>query len=155
MSRTLAPSPLDFFARLKWLDGRPLLDTMEPYRRRFMERALYTIRDDGAPLYNFVLSGRAKKNWKSTDLVLAGLYRLVIWNSVLGNDVLIAADDEGQAGDDLSLAKKLVQANPILGRQLDIVPEADQAQRQQGRDDDPAEQGCRRPSWQDCLAGGP
>ena len=64
-----------------WLDGRPLLDTMEPYRRELHTQALYTFRDDGTPLYNLVLSGRAKKNNKTTDLVLAGLYRLLIWDS--------------------------------------------------------------------------
>ncbi len=25
-----APAPLDFFGQLKWIDGRPLLDTIEP-----------------------------------------------------------------------------------------------------------------------------
>jgi hypothetical protein len=34
------PSPLDFFANLKWIDGRPLLDTIEPYRRDLFMRAL-------------------------------------------------------------------------------------------------------------------
>ncbi|RUV59644.1 hypothetical protein EOA85_11145 [Mesorhizobium sp. M5C.F.Ca.IN.020.29.1.1] len=114
-----SPSPLDFFARLNWIDGRPLLDTMEPYRREFMTRALYTLRDDGTPLYNLVLSGRAKKNNKTTDLVLAGFYRLLIWDSPHGNDVNILANDEDQAGDDLKLAKKLVDANPgTLGREV-------------------------------------
>ena len=28
-----APHPLDFFSHLVWIDGRPLLDTIEPYRR--------------------------------------------------------------------------------------------------------------------------
>ncbi|RWM04571.1 MAG: hypothetical protein EOR68_02875 [Mesorhizobium sp.] len=126
-----APSPLDFFARLKWLDGKPLLDVMEDYRREFMMRALYTFRDDGVPLFNLVLSGRGKKNWKSCDLVLAGFYRLLLWKSIQGNDVLIAANDEGQAGDDLGLAKKLVECNPILGRELGIVQK--QIRRRDGR----------------------
>lgn len=114
-------APLDFFAKLRWLDGKPLLDHMEPYRREFMTKALYSFRPDDTPLYNLVLSGRGKKNWKSCDLVLAGFYRLLLWESIQGNDVLIAANDEGQAGDDLSLAKKLVQANPFMARELEIV----------------------------------
>ncbi len=103
---------MDFFARLRWIDGKPLLDTMEDYRREFMTRALYTLRPDGTPLYNLVLSGRGKKNNKTTDLVLASFYRLLIWDSPHGNDVNILANDEDQAGDDLKLAKKLIDANP-------------------------------------------
>ncbi|MPZ31199.1 MAG: hypothetical protein GEV13_09420 [Rhodospirillales bacterium] len=116
-----APSPIDFYGRLCWLDGRPLLDTMETYRRELMTRALYTFRPDAAPLYNLVLSGRGKKNWKSTDLVLAAFYRLVIWESRAGNDCFVLANDEGQAGDDLALAKKLVAANPELGAELVVL----------------------------------
>jgi hypothetical protein len=108
---TDAPHPFTFFERLVWLDGRPLMSTIEPYRRRLLETALYTLRDDGTPLYNFVLSGRGKKNWKTADLVLAGLYRLLVWPSPAGNDGFILANDEGQAADDLSLAKKLIEAN--------------------------------------------
>lgn len=111
MKPTDIPTPLDFFGRLKWLDGRPLLDTMEPYRREFMTNALFTFRDDGVPLHNLVLSGRGKKNFKTTDLVLASLYRLLIWPSDFGNDCYILANDEGQANDDLVLAKKLIDAN--------------------------------------------
>src|SRR4051794_28482586 len=77
---------LAFFGRLKWLDGRPLLDTIEPYRRELFTRALDTYRPDGAPFYNFVLSGRGKKNWKSADLVLSSLYCLLIRDSANGND---------------------------------------------------------------------
>ena len=35
------PSPIDFFAHLKWLDGKPLLDTIEPYRRELFMQALH------------------------------------------------------------------------------------------------------------------
>jgi hypothetical protein len=72
------------------------------------------------PLYNFVLSGRGKKNWKTADLVLAALYRFLIWPSDHGNDALILANDEGQAGDDLSLAKKLFAVNPVISREVDV-----------------------------------
>src|SRR5687767_4843845 len=108
-----APSPIDFFARLNWIDGRPLLDTIEPYRREFLQRALYTFREDGTPRFNLVLSGRAKKNNKTSDLVLASLYRLLVWDSPFGNDVNILANDEDQAGDDLKLTKKLIESNPV------------------------------------------
>jgi hypothetical protein len=29
---------------------------------------------DGRPRYNLILSGRAKKNWKTADLMIAALY---------------------------------------------------------------------------------
>ncbi|MCA1467228.1 hypothetical protein I6F09_04915 [Bradyrhizobium sp. IC3195] len=115
------PSPLEFFSKLRWLDGRDLLDTMEDYRRELHMQALYTFRDDGSPLYNFVLSGRAKKNWKTTDLVLAAFYRNLVWHSLHNNDCYILANDEGQAGDDLTIAKKLVEANPIIKRDVSVL----------------------------------
>lgn len=115
------PSPLEFFARLRWLDGRPLLDTIEEYRRDLFMRALYTFRQDGTPLVNLVLAGRGKKNWKSADLCLAALYRFILWESPQGNDSYILANDEGQAGDDLSLAKKLIAINPPLAAEVDVL----------------------------------
>jgi hypothetical protein len=113
--RTHAPAPatvtsLDFFGRLKWIDGRPLLDTIESYRRRLFTKALDTFGPDGRPLYNLVLAGRAKKNWKSADLVLAGLFKLLIPEAPQGNDSFILANDEGQASDDLSLANSCCRA---------------------------------------------
>lgn len=114
------PSPTEFFGHLKWLDGRPLLDVIEPYRARLFNDALYSFDDDGRPRHNLVLAGRAKKNWKSADLILAGLYRFLVWVTPLGNDVFLLATDEGQAGDDLLLAKRLVAANDILARELDV-----------------------------------
>ena len=113
-----APSPLDFFSHLRWLDGRPLLDTIEPYRRQLFLDALYTFDEDGRPEYNMVLCGRAKKNWKSTDLILAAFYRFLVWPSSAGNDCFLLANDEGQAADDLTLAKKLIAANPVLKREV-------------------------------------
>lgn len=119
------PHPLDFYARLNWIDGKPLLDTIEAYRREFLTQALYTFRDDGTPLYNLVLAGRAKKNNKTTDLILAGFYRLLCWTSPQGCDAYVLANDEDQAGDDLELAKKIVQANPAtLGRECATVLKA-------------------------------
>ena len=35
-----ALTSLQFFDRLKWLDGRNLLDTIEPYRRNIFTKAL-------------------------------------------------------------------------------------------------------------------
>ena len=121
--RTHAPAPatatsLDFFGRLRWIDGRPLLDTIEAYRREVFTKALDTFEPAGRPRYNLVLAGRAKKNWKSADLVLAGLFKLLIPEAAQGNDSFILANDEGQAADDLSLAKKLVACNPILAAEL-------------------------------------
>lgn len=110
---------LAFFSRLRWIDGRPLLDTIEPYRRHLFTSALDTFRPDGTPVFNLVLSGRGKKNFKTADLVLAALYVVNIRRSPLGNDAIIAASDEGQAGDDLALARKLVECNPDLAAEIE------------------------------------
>ena len=104
MKRT-APTSLQFFAKLRWLDRSPLLDRIEGYRRDYLYRqALDTYEGTGKlrrPKFNLVLCGRGKKNWKSADLILAALFCLVIRRRQLGNDCLIAASDEGQAKDDL------------------------------------------------------
>lgn len=118
------PTSLEFFDKLLWLDGRPLLKTIEPYRRHIFEQALDTTDADGRPDHNLVLIGRAKKNWKTADLILAGLYRLLVWPSEKGNDGFILANDEGQAGDDLALAKKLISANDTLAHELKLSPKA-------------------------------
>lgn len=120
MAENTFPSPFKFFAHLKWLDRRPLLDTIEPYRRELFMRALYEFQDNGAPRHNLILVGRAKKNWKSCDLILAGFYKLLISEAPQGSDVLLVGNDEGQAGDDLELAKKLVRCNRVLGAELEI-----------------------------------
>jgi hypothetical protein len=109
-----SPTSLQFFAALRWLDGRPLLDTIEPYRRDVFTKVLDERRPDGTPVYNLAVIGRAKKNWKSADLVLAGLYCLLIRRAPQGNGGFVIASDEDQAGDDLDLARKLVLANPDL-----------------------------------------
>ena len=56
-----AISPMQFFSKLRWLDGRPLLDTIEPYRRAIFEAVLWTFDGDGRPHYNMALCGRGKK----------------------------------------------------------------------------------------------
>jgi hypothetical protein len=116
------PSPLEFFARLKWIDGRPLMDTIEEYRRRLFIQALHTFKPDGSPMYNMVLAGRGKKNWKSCDLVLAGLFCLLVRDSYQGNDGFILGNDEQQADQDLSLAKKLILANEYeIGGEVEVL----------------------------------
>ncbi|SEE37331.1 hypothetical protein SAMN05444161_5569 [Rhizobiales bacterium GAS191] len=119
---TGSPKSLQFFAGLRWIDGRsPLLDTIEPYRREIFTKALDTFAPDGTPQFNMVLAGRAKKNWKSTDLVLAALYCVMIRESPQGSDALVLANDEEQAGNDLDLAKKLVAVNPTLAGELEVL----------------------------------
>jgi hypothetical protein len=112
------PTSLQFFGALQWLDGRPLLDTIEQYRRELFTQALDEVAD-GRPRYNLVLVGRAKKNWKSSDLVLAGLYCLLMRRAPQGNSGFIVASDEGQAADDLDLAKRLVARNPDLRAEIE------------------------------------
>ena len=96
------------------------MQVIEPYRARIFLEALFSFDADGRPSYNLALTGRAKKGWKSADLILAALYRLVAWVSEGGNECYVLANDEGQAGDDLSLAKKLIRVNPILSDALKI-----------------------------------
>lgn len=105
--------PMQFFGHLKWIDGRPLTSVIEPYRAKIFTEALYTF-EDGRPQYNWVLCGRGKKNWKSADLVLAMFYSFFAWKSPGGNDSFLLANDEGQAADDLQLANKIIDVNPIL-----------------------------------------
>jgi hypothetical protein len=106
---------LQFLSRLRWIDGKPL--DVEPYRRRLFTEALDTY-ENGRPRYNLVLSGRAKKNYKSTDLVLAALFCTVVRKAVQGNVGLIVANDADQAADDLDLAKKLIAINAPLAPSL-------------------------------------
>ncbi|WP_375791096.1 hypothetical protein ACE102_03140 [Bradyrhizobium sp. vgs-9] len=123
---------LAFFAGLNWLDGTPLV--IEPYRREIFHRALDTYRLDGVPQYNMVVAGRAKKNFKSADLILAGLYCLVCRESPQGSDALIVANDKDQADQDLDLAKKLVAVNgladPVDG---ELIILADEIRRRDGK----------------------
>ena len=95
------------------------MPTIEDYRRKIFTAALDTVGPDGLPAINFVLAGRGKKNWKSADLVLAALYKLVVSDTPHGSDGFILANDEGQAGDDLALARKLVTINPNLASELE------------------------------------
>ena len=111
-------SPLEFFSHLRWIDERPLMDVIEPYRQRIFMDALYTFGEDRTPHYNLALTGRGKKNWKSADLILAALYRFLAWESPQGNDCFLLANDEGQAGDDLKLLKKVIAVNPLLDRDV-------------------------------------
>ena len=140
-AKAAAITSLQFFSKLKWIDGRPLIDTIEPYRQRLFTLALDTTRTGilagifggtPRPAYNLVLAGRGKKNWKSADLVLAALFCLVARrDSHQGNDGLILANDEAQAGDDLQLAKKLIGINPILAAELE--PLAKEIRRRDGK----------------------
>jgi hypothetical protein len=112
-------SVLTFLSSLRWIDGLPL--KVEPYRRDIFRRALDERRPDGAPRYNMVLAGRAKKNFKSADLVLAGLFSLMCRESPQGSDVLLIGNDESQASADLDLAKRLVGINPDLADELEVL----------------------------------
>ena len=107
---------LEFAGFLRWIDGAPLL--IEPYRQQIFTQAFPT---DGERPYNLVLAGRAKKNAKTLDLVLAALYKLLAVESPGGNQCYILANDADQAGDDLSLAKRIIKANAELARHLKVL----------------------------------
>lgn len=124
-------SPLEFFAHLNWIDGKPLIDVIEPYRRKIFQDVFCTFDVDGRPKYNRVLCSRGKKNWKSTDAVLAGLFLLFTREQPQGADGCIVANDQDQAHDNLSLAKKIVMCNPILANEVTI--KATEIERNDGR----------------------
>jgi len=111
---------LDFFTQLNWLDGRPLLSVIEPYRQALFTRMLDTW-DQGHLHYNLGLMGRGKKNFKTGDLCLAALFACVANDSLAGNQCYIVANDEGQADDDLELCRKLLEVNPLLQRALKVT----------------------------------
>jgi hypothetical protein len=111
---------LDFLKLVHWLDGTPILPRIEAYRRRILSDVLDTPDAAGGLKFNLALLGRAKKNAKSLDLVLAALFSCLANDSPLGNEAYIVATDEGQARDDLQLAKKLVQASPHLAARLHV-----------------------------------
>lgn len=125
--------PLIFFRLLKWLDGRPLLTVMEEYRQAILTEALYTFRPDGSPQFRRVLTGRAKKNSKSSDAVFASLYKLLAWRPEgnKGNECFFVASDIGQANDNLDLCKKIIRCNPVLDGELTI--KTDTIERRDGR----------------------
>lgn len=112
--------PLTFYGCLTWIDGRPLLSVMESYRQQIHTTALTTFRPDGSLQYRRILTGRGKKNSKTTDAVLAGLYFLMAWEAAgnRGAQVYFVASTLGQANDDLELCKKLIRCNPILEQEL-------------------------------------
>jgi Phage Terminase len=114
--------PLEFFGLLTWIDGRPLLDVMEAYRQTILREALFTFREDGAPHYRRVLTGRGKKNSKTTDAVLAALYKCLVWQSAGAkqNQCYYVASDLAQANDDLELTKLLIRRNPVLSAELTL-----------------------------------
>lgn len=103
-----------FVQPLVWLDGRPLPSVIEAYRWSIFDRA-FARRVDllTAFAYSLVLTGRAKKNWKTADLMLACLFALMD-DSPGGNQCYLVANDAGQSRDDLELGKKLIRVNPIL-----------------------------------------
>ncbi len=120
MTQPDAPiSVLTFLDNLNWIDGAPL--QVEPYRRDIFRKALDACRYDGLPQYTLVLAGRAKKNFKSADLILAGLFCMMCRESPQGSDVLLIGNDEDQATADLDLAKKIVGINPVLAGELEIL----------------------------------
>ena len=46
---TAVLTPLDFLGRLRWLDGIPLLNHVEPYRKRIFTEALGALKRISEP----------------------------------------------------------------------------------------------------------
>jgi hypothetical protein len=110
----------DFVAPLVWVDGRPLPLVIEPYRWRIFDKAFQRRADLLLSFaFTLILTGRAKKNFKTADQMLAELYALMD-DSPGGNQIYHVANDQGQADDGLDLAKAIVRANPLLQDWLTI-----------------------------------
>ncbi len=108
---------LEFLDQLRWIDKTPLCDHLEPYRRRLFELAF---EPDGPGFrYNLTLCGRAKKNWKSADLVLALLWALLEPRPGR-KECFLVAFDEDQGANDLTLLKLIIRANPALSAALSM-----------------------------------
>jgi len=107
----------EFLDALRWIDRTPLRDKLEPYRRRIFERAFE--RNGAGFRYNLILCGRAKKNWKSADLILALLWALLEPRPGRKEGFLVAFDED-QAANDLTLLKLLIKATPALSKYLSI-----------------------------------
>src|SRR5690348_10372393 len=56
-----------FFRLLVWIDGRPLLAVIEPYRLTLFKIFLDPDSITRRLKYNLLLAGRGKKNFKSAD----------------------------------------------------------------------------------------
>src|SRR4051812_20170378 len=97
---------------MRWIDGTPLLPHIEPYRMKIFVR-FNDVDQFGHPRVSLGVYGRSKKNWKTADAMLESLLA-VLSDSPGGSQVYIACNDEDQAGDDLTLVKKLIKANPQL-----------------------------------------
>ena len=110
--------PGAFFKSLRWLDKKPLV--IEPYRLSILDQVLYTFDDAGRLFYTLALLLRAKKNFKSFDLILAAYYFLVCREALGDITARIVAFDEGQADVDLDLAKKFLKVNPFLVNHLKV-----------------------------------
>src|SRR5689334_18426023 len=104
---------------LRWIDGRPLLATIEPYRLRLLSSLLDEFDENGRPRFNVGLAGRGKKNWKTADAIILSV-RAVTENHPAGSQVYLLANDADQARDDLVLAEKFIRANPLLEKRLRI-----------------------------------
>ena len=69
-ARTQCWDPSKSSVRLRWIDERPLVECIKPYRQRLFAQ-FFDEQDAGCVRFNLGLFGRAKKNWKSADLALA------------------------------------------------------------------------------------
>src|SRR5262245_35286837 len=118
----MSASGLDIVTQLRWIDGRPFRELIEPYRLRLYLAAFK--REAGGRLrYNLGVDGRSKKNWKGCGLTMQALGALME-DSPFGNEVYLFANDEDQADDNLTLAKKIIAANPALAARLIVRDKA-------------------------------
>ena len=83
---------------------------------------VFDFQPDGLLQFQYVLTTMAKKNLKSLMAMLGEFYFCMVWKAheSKGNQVYVLDDDKDQAGDDLTLLKKLVLCNAVLLAELTI-----------------------------------
>ena len=85
---------LDFLGLVNWIDGTPMLDHVEPYRRRIFE-AFDAVEPGGRARYNLGLVGRAKNNWKSCDKKVVAASPILRERLIIKKTVIARRDGRG------------------------------------------------------------
>lgn len=63
-------SPMTFFSHLRWIDGQPLVKTIQPYRQRLFTEALYAFDADGRLRHNRAFQGDRRRTTRAATSAL-------------------------------------------------------------------------------------
>lgn len=93
--------------------GKPEPFTLLPHARRFFGNLLGWKRDDGTRLYRKAYWSKARKQAKTQNAALLGLYLLLL-DGEAQPEIYIAATEAEQAGECYEAARDMVRSNPDL-----------------------------------------